>query len=183
MGKREEILGAAEARIRRHGFHGFSFREVAADVGVKSSSVHYHFATKELLAAAAARGYAQRFLEHLGDATDGRSAEEKVERVRVAFRNAHVKDGLMCLCGALGAEFSSLPSSVGEETKRFFAELRSWLGAALAEQGGAGAALRIVCMLEGALLVTQAFEEVSYFDTATAELDQLLSSPDETTSS
>ena len=41
------IMDAAERRMRIGGFNGFSFREIAADVGVKSSSVHYHFPTKE----------------------------------------------------------------------------------------------------------------------------------------
>ncbi|WP_157628311.1 helix-turn-helix domain-containing protein, partial [Ensifer sp. BR816] len=45
-------MDAAEERIRRAGYSGFSFREIAADVGVKSASVHYHFPTKERLAAA-----------------------------------------------------------------------------------------------------------------------------------
>ena len=40
------IMDAAERRMRIGGFNGFSFREIAADVGVKSSSVHYHFPTK-----------------------------------------------------------------------------------------------------------------------------------------
>jgi AcrR family transcriptional regulator len=51
------ILNAAEARMRLGGFNGFSFRDIAADVGVKSSSVHYHFPTKETLAAAVIHRY------------------------------------------------------------------------------------------------------------------------------
>jgi TetR/AcrR family transcriptional repressor of nem operon len=35
------IMDAAERRMQRGGFGGFSFREIAADVGIKSSSVHY----------------------------------------------------------------------------------------------------------------------------------------------
>jgi TetR/AcrR family transcriptional regulator, transcriptional repressor for nem operon len=48
----EAIMDAAELRMRGGGFNGFSFREIADDVGIKSSSVHYHFPTKEKLAAA-----------------------------------------------------------------------------------------------------------------------------------
>jgi len=48
------ILNAAERRMQFGGFGGFSFREIAADVGIKSSSVHYHFPTKENRAAAGA---------------------------------------------------------------------------------------------------------------------------------
>ena len=49
------IMDAAERRMQRGGFGGFSFREIAADVGIKSSSVHYHFPTKEDLSAAVIR--------------------------------------------------------------------------------------------------------------------------------
>ena len=41
------------------GFGGFSFLEIAADVGIKSSSVHSHFPTKEDLAAAIVRRWAE----------------------------------------------------------------------------------------------------------------------------
>src|SRR5690348_13026901 len=53
------IMDAAERRMQRGGFGGFSFREIAADVGIKSSSVHYHFPTKEGLAAAVIRRWAE----------------------------------------------------------------------------------------------------------------------------
>ena len=53
------IMDAAERRMQLGGFGGFSFRELAADVGVKSSSVHYHFPTKEALAAAVIRRCAE----------------------------------------------------------------------------------------------------------------------------
>src|ERR1700750_2772650 len=59
------IMDAAERRIRLGGFGGFSFREIAADVGVKSSSVHYHFPTKEDLAAAVVRRYEDWVLEQI----------------------------------------------------------------------------------------------------------------------
>ena len=53
------IIDAAERRMQLGGFGGFSFREIAADVGIKSSSVHYHFPTKEDLAAAVIRRWAE----------------------------------------------------------------------------------------------------------------------------
>ena len=57
------IMDAAERRIRLGGFNGFSFREIAADVGIKSSSVHYHFPTKENLAAAVIHRYTDEVAE------------------------------------------------------------------------------------------------------------------------
>ncbi len=65
-----EILDAAERFARQAGYNGFSFRDVAAEVGIKSASVHYHFPTTGDLGAALAGRYADRFFERLGAASD-----------------------------------------------------------------------------------------------------------------
>ena len=59
----QALMDAAERRMRIGGFNAFSFREIAADVGVKSSSVHYHFPTKEKLAAAVIHRYTDEVAE------------------------------------------------------------------------------------------------------------------------
>ena len=53
----------AEARIREGGYAGFSFRELATELGVKSASVHHHFRTKAKMATAVARRCGQGFLQ------------------------------------------------------------------------------------------------------------------------
>ena len=40
MAKAEEILASAERLARDAGYNGFSFRDIAAEVGIKSASVH-----------------------------------------------------------------------------------------------------------------------------------------------
>ena len=59
----ERLMGLAEAHIRDAGYGGFSFRDLAAELGIKSASVHHHFPTKATMAAAVARRYGDRFLE------------------------------------------------------------------------------------------------------------------------
>ena len=51
-GKAEEILEVAERHMRAGGFDAVSFRDIAAEVGIKSASVHYHFPQKADLGAA-----------------------------------------------------------------------------------------------------------------------------------
>jgi TetR/AcrR family transcriptional repressor of nem operon len=53
----ERLMDLAEARIREAGYRGFSFRDLAAEIGIKSASVHHHFPTKAGMAAAVARRY------------------------------------------------------------------------------------------------------------------------------
>ena len=109
----ETILEVAERLARSEGYNGFSFRQIAAEVGVKSASVHYHFPTKADLGVAVARRYADRFMAALGDPEDStHSAAGLLARYVDEYRQALLDDGLMCLCGLLAAEVASLPEAV-----------------------------------------------------------------------
>ena len=167
-GKANEIMDAAERRIREAGYNGFSFRDLAADVGVKSASVHHHFPTKADLAVAVARRYADRFL----GAIEAEPSDRLVAAWRASFRRALREDGRMCLCGVLGAEAGALPSAVAAEARRFFERGAECLARA---QGGSGTAareagLRVLATLEGAMLIARTLGDPAVFDQATAEL-------------
>ena len=60
-------MDLAEAHIRNDGIRGLQLSHLAAEIGIKSASVHHHFPTKATMAAAVARRYGDRFLaESLG---------------------------------------------------------------------------------------------------------------------
>ena len=165
--KVDEILDAAEAFVQARGYNGFSFRDVATAVGVKSSSVHYHFPTKADLGATLARRYRERFLEKLGRAaasdTDGQAA---IRRYVGVFRDALIHDGRMCLCGMLGAEIQSLPPTVAAEVKRMFEESVDWLADSLGLPADEARtrALRITATVEGAMILSRTFGDPGMFD-------------------
>jgi len=48
------MLDSAEELVQRRGFNGFSYADVAGDLGVTKASLHYHFRSKAELFAAAA---------------------------------------------------------------------------------------------------------------------------------
>ncbi len=164
----DRILDAAEARVRCSGFNGFSFRDVAEDIGIKSASVHYHFPDKAALGEALALRYADRFMEALGDPGDG-SPESRFAHYRGLFRKALVKDGLMCLCGMLGAETAGLPEPVAHATAAFFRRNIAWLVAVLARAGVPEAeresrAARMIALLEGAMILARSLGDPTLFD-------------------
>src|ERR1700761_6402834 len=97
----DAIIDSAEGRIRLGGFSGFSFREIAADVGVKSSSVHYYFPTKEALGAAVVRRYTDRLSEKL-DAELEKGGEPS-EILANAFRRTAHSETCMCPVVVTGA--------------------------------------------------------------------------------
>ncbi len=161
---KDQILDATERRIRDGGYGGFSFRDVAADVGIKSASVHHHFPTKTDLSAAVARRYTDRLIE----AVQGVPDEKRIGEWRQIFRNALRQDGRMCLCGILGAESGALPEPVVAEAKRFFQLATKTIADKDTVHQDTG--LRVFAALEGAMLMARAMDDPDVFDRATASL-------------
>ncbi|MEM1277738.1 MAG: TetR/AcrR family transcriptional regulator [Pseudomonadota bacterium] len=163
----ERILDAAESRLRRGGYNGFSFRDLAEDIGIKSASVHHHFPTKEALAIKLAERYTAQFLEALKTAPKGRA---RVAVYRALFRASLEDDGKMCLCGMLGAEISALPPGVIDKTRAFFEAIGTDLSAHLDSADPADEAMTILARLEGALILGRAYGDIARFDQATQDL-------------
>lgn len=177
MNKKEALLKAAESRVRSGGYSNFSFREIAAEVGIKSASVHYHFPTKGDLGAELARQYTDNFLAALGDPHDLlNSGKNPIEVYVDSFRTALTHDKKMCLCGLLGAEIDGLPDKVKYETKRFFENNISWLEQACAAQkphekpNAKNRAIQIIALLEGAMLISKSLNNNDVFEKAVDEL-------------
>lgn len=169
MDVREAILDSAEKRMRKGGFHACSFREIAADVGVKSASVHYHFPTKADLAASLVARYEAKVLNAIGDPEDERDLPTKLEAMRTAFRSGLTRGDGMCLGGVLATETRSLPSPVGIATRRYFSACNDWLARAFARARIAEPrrrALQLTALLQGAMLQSIAFGDVTAYDEA-----------------
>lgn len=179
----KKIIAAAERRMRDGGFHGFSFRDIAADVGIKSASVHHHFPTKEDLAAAAVRSYSDRHMANLGDPADPeRTPDELIALYIDLFRRDIVKDRQMCLCGVLAGETAALGSAVRGEVRAFFDRNRDWLEAVIGRvfadarpEDVRSKALLAIAALEGALLTAHCLGQTDVFERAVAELGRILS--------
>jgi TetR/AcrR family transcriptional repressor of nem operon len=166
------IMDAAERRMQLGGFGGFSFREIATHVGIKSSSVHYHFPTKEDLAAAVIR----RWAEETSKFIDEELAKDP-DPVRVwtkAFRGTAVSEGHMCPCTVLGAASQDLPPEVSREVKAFF---KMCLDKLTAEGLSASSAAEFLATITGALVVANALGDTAAYDQATSDLMRLHEAP------
>ena len=179
-GRALEIMDVAERAARAGGYGAFSFREIAKEVGVKPASVHYHFPTKADLGRDMARRYTERFLDALPDADDADlTPAEAMASYLAAFRRSLSEDGLMCLCGALGAEIALLPEPVAREAKLFFRRNIDWLKT-LYRRTGANEdkalrkARRTLALLEGAMILARTDGGLDAFDDATGALTKNL---------
>ena len=165
----ERLMDLAQAHIRHRGYGGFSFRELAAEIGIKSASVHHHFPTKAMMAAAVARRYGDRFFAAVARAPR-ETAEDAIAAYRSAFKAALDRDGLMCLFGVLGAEAGGLSPEVGDEILFFFRRCIEDLTQRIGGADGEARAFQVIATLEGGMMLARAYQATAAFDRAAAGL-------------
>lgn len=112
------IMNAAERHIRVGGYDAFSFRDLATEVGVKSSSVHYHFPTKEKLAASVIRRYSEQVSSYI-DELEQRNLDP-VQIMTDAFATTVRPNIRLCPCVVLGAAVYDLPEEVSAEVRAYY---------------------------------------------------------------
>ncbi len=122
---RTDLLDAAQTLIRERGPGGFSFRDLAADVGISSASLHHHFPTKDDLLSAVVlrhRDAWNRRLAALAAETEDWPRRWRLLAAKVASPS---RDGN--LLGMLAANFGSLPPACQTETQLLHSNLTGWL--------------------------------------------------------
>lgn len=169
----DQVLDAAERRIRAGGYHAVSFRELAADVGIRSASVHHHFPLKADLGLALVERYHERFLAGLADAGD-RPPAERLRAFCAAYRQAFRAADAVCLCGMLAAESRGLPDRVGAAVRDFFAANIAWVAACLPEDEAdsrrQAEATSIVAALQGAMILAATFHDPAMLERTIAQV-------------
>jgi len=130
----ERIVDAAELLIKSKGYNGFSFEDLARQVGIRKPSIYHHFEAKMELGAIVAQRYTHRFRESLlrieGATVD---AKTRLQAYADLFETTYRTNRSLCICGMLGAEADSLPDEVNIEVRRFFAVNIEWLTMVLSE--------------------------------------------------
>jgi TetR/AcrR family transcriptional regulator, transcriptional repressor for nem operon len=181
------ILDAAERLVQTRGFNGFSYADVAAELGVTKASLHYHFPGKAELGEVLIERYTKRFVLALG-AIDEDCEDPRAKLEAYADLYASVLRGeRMCLCGMLAAEFDTLSEGMRAAVIRFFDANEAWLEEVLVEGRRAGGlrfegsaremALSVIGGLEGAMLIARPYRDVGRFGTASNRLLASLTPP------
>src|SRR5271167_1450343 len=174
------ILDVAERLAQTRGYNGFSYADIAAELGVTKPSLHYHFPSKAELGRALIERYRGLFGAAL-DAID-KHAKEPHEKLKqyVKLYDSVLSNERMCLCGMLAAEYATLPARMQEGLTLFFDANERWLTAVLGDGLRAGTFLfrepaneraRVLLgALEGAMLVARSYGNPRRFQVAAAHL-------------
>lgn len=169
------IMNMAEGLLQDMGFNGFSYANIASELGVKNAAIHYHFPTKEDLARAVIQRYRDRFRLWINNArVKDLSPEKKLDWFFSIYTDMRADKGKVCLVGSMEAEFNSIPEGLQADVEALHTELLTWLEATLSEGREAGAfqfngepankAALILSSVQGALQMARALGSIKFQD-------------------
>ncbi|WP_131782860.1 TetR/AcrR family transcriptional regulator [Legionella gresilensis] len=174
----EKILNTAESLIQKMGYNAFSYRDIAQVVGIKTSSIHYYYPAKEDLAIAVIDWQLYRLSSFLDEMkfNASLSLQDKLLNLVDKVMSLTLHDEMkMCLGGMLASDVISLPERVKIKVRSFFNVLENWINDAIREGLSGRAALRtlkpnelaryVLVQLEGGLLMSRLYEDISYVET------------------
>jgi TetR/AcrR family transcriptional repressor of nem operon len=182
-GMRTRLLDVAQRLVQTSGYHGFSFRDLSREVGIRTASIHYHFPTKTDLAVALVRRYRHAMGRAMNEIAAQRdSLAERLDATVRLYTDTLNQGSRICVCAALGGEYASLPPEVQGELKELITDGERWLDRFLFEGRARGeipkesdpqALARLwYAALQGALLVARAGRP-EILDDAAAALKKL----------
>lgn len=163
---REQILDCAQGLIQTRGYNGFSFRDIANDIGIKSASIHYYYPGKTDLAVAVASNYRAVFFETAQSlVASQKSASDILLAYAELFVTTLKSENKLCLCGMLASEINSVDAELRAQISNFFDEQNKLLETVL-KAGQAKAEIRAsidtadfaktyLATLEGAMMVAR----------------------------
>lgn len=151
----DQILDYAEREIRKNGFDGVSFRDIASAIGIKSASVHYHFPTKADLGAEVTKRYSTAFISSLGEPDcPTENTAIRLSRLSDAYINAYRTETSTCLCAVLGSVVTHLPENTSREVSNFYSLLSAWLSKAISKGYTKITPNLAISLLQGAMVLS-----------------------------
>lgn len=124
---RDRILDIAQSLAQSRGFNAFSYADIAAELGVRKASIHYHFPSKHDLEAEMLQRYRAGFMSEL------RSIEsvvygsvERLQRYSQLYA-ATLSNNRICLAGMMASDIGALPEQLTTSLRTFFKEQVDWL--------------------------------------------------------
>jgi TetR/AcrR family transcriptional repressor of nem operon len=118
MNTRQKILNAAQGLIQTRSFEGFSFQDIADEVGIRKASLYHHFPSKDDVALAVLERATDWVLAQMAK-TEGQEPSKRLDAYFDTFRIIHGKGERMCPGGSFGAVFGAVSPRVQAALHRF----------------------------------------------------------------
>lgn len=131
MSTKQIIIETADHLIRSNGFNAFSFSDISDKIGIKTSSIHYHFPSKSDLGVATIKEHIRRF-EALKSELKNKSPLIKLKGFLAIYSQVK-SENKVCLVGSLATDLNTVDEPIKKELKIFAALVLDWMTQVLAE--------------------------------------------------
>ena len=158
---REQIIDTAFKLLLQRGMNGFSYRDIAAPLGVKNAAIHYHFPSKTDLVKALIEQNHQLLKKATAEfMAYGGPARPQLEGLFHFTRTQMELGRPVCMVGALSVDYEELTDANKRSLDRFMTDTVAWLAKVLETaraqgefefRGGAQSkAVSLLAMIQGA---------------------------------
>ncbi|HEY2254458.1 MAG TPA: TetR/AcrR family transcriptional regulator [Variovorax sp.] len=167
---RGQILAVARELVQTRSYLGFSFQDVADQVGIRKASLYHHFPTKESLGVEVLREATQGFKDWT--LAKARSPQAALEAYFRMYRNGLHAGRSVCPAGALAPGWDCIDAGLREAVRDLRNMQVSWLTGMLGALNPAGKArlapaaqaAYVFASCQGALLSARMTGRVEDFD-------------------
>lgn len=164
-----KILDLAETLTQTKGFNGFSYIDLANDIGIKTSSIHYYFKAKDDLAAALVERIQERHAKGFEDMEANNATPNDRLKALIGYFQNYIAEQKFCMCGMIAAEFQSVSPRVSKLVQTYFQDFQAWLKRQFEIAGSHDAdqqAVSFLSALEGSLLLGRLNNDPQYISNA-----------------
>ncbi len=169
------LVDAATVMMMRGGYAGFSYADLAGQIGIRKASIHHHFPSKVDLVVAAVEQARAAIRGQIAALDETTCVAMDQLRLYTGYWERCIRDQTapFCLAAVLAAELPNLPAKVGTAVRGHFDDLSTWLARVLALgveqgsmalQGSLGAEAEIfMATTYGAMLAARAYDDPARF--------------------
>lgn len=175
-----KLLDIAERLIRTRGYNAFSYGDLAAELGIKTASIHYHFPSKTDLVLAVTDRYRKKMNDGLNRIVEERKTPPERLRAYLDMYSHGIDGGKNCVGGMLAAEMATLPEPVKNAAHQLFTDNERWLAVLFRDGRNSGTlnvpfntelkARSFYSAVQGALIMANAVESEERFVAIANEL-------------
>lgn len=164
---RDNLIRLAKQQIRSDKLAAASFRELGKAAGIKSSSVHYHFQSRDNLLTEVFTDFRQEFFEELDQRTFNINKPRQRLLILLSLFEEYQSKDWLGLPSAYAAGSKELNDESQQEVKFFLNQVEGWIAQSLSSASflpisRESVAKVLMSSLEGALLMDRIQQGQSY---------------------
>ncbi|HSG29915.1 MAG TPA: TetR/AcrR family transcriptional regulator [Thermodesulfobacteriota bacterium] len=124
----KEIVSLSTKLFQQSGYKSFSYRDIAKEIGIKTSSIHYYFPSKDDLALIIVKQYRKELAEELNNISSKNSdPHSRLDLYMDLYINSFRQNKTVSFLSMLTMDLDNLPEIIRKEVFIIINDSISWI--------------------------------------------------------